>query len=48
MLVIFLTILIAIVFIIAVHHEIVIKKNLDPQAKSGQQEMLENIINKYL
>jgi len=28
--------------------EIVIEKNLNPQAKSGQQEMLENILNKYL
>ena len=29
-------------------HEIVIKDNLSPKNKSGQQEMLENIINKYL
>ena len=29
-------------------HEIVIKNNLEPKEKSGQQEMLENIINKYL
>jgi len=29
-------------------HEIVIKNNLNPKIKSGQQEMLENIINKYL
>ena len=29
-------------------HEIVMKNNLEPQTKSGQQEMLENIINKYL
>jgi len=29
-------------------HDIVIKNNLEPQAKSGQQEMLENIISKYL
>ena len=29
-------------------HDLVIKNNLNPKAKSGQQEMLENIINKYL
>ena len=29
-------------------HQIVIENNLNPQAKSGQQEMLENILNKYL
>ena len=29
-------------------HEIVIRNNLEPKEKSGQQEMLENIINKYL
>ena len=29
-------------------HQIVIEKNLNPQSKSGQQEMLENILNKYL
>ena len=29
-------------------HQIVIKNNLDPKSKSGQQEMLENILNKYL
>ena len=29
-------------------HQIVLENNLNPQAKSGQQEMLENILNKYL
>ena len=29
-------------------HQIVIEKNINPQAKSGQQEKLENILNKYL
>ena len=29
-------------------NEIVIKNKLNPKNKSGQQEMLENIINKYL
>ena len=29
-------------------HEIVIKNRIEPNAKSGQQEMLENIINEYL
>ena len=29
-------------------HQIVIENKLNPKAKSGQQEMLENLINKYL
>ena len=29
-------------------HKLVIDKNLNPKAKSGQQEMLENLLNKYL
>ena len=29
-------------------HKIVIKNSLEPKEKSGQQEMLENIINRYL
>ena len=29
-------------------HNIVIKNKLDPKNRSGQQEMLENLINKYL
>ena len=29
-------------------HQIVIENNLDPKATSGQQEMLENVLNKYL
>ena len=29
-------------------HNYVLENNLQPQAKSGQQEMLENIISKYL
>jgi len=29
-------------------HQIVVENDLKPQAKSGQQEMLENILNKYL
>jgi len=29
-------------------HKIVVENDLNPQSKSGQQEMLENILNKYL
>ena len=29
-------------------HKIVVKNNIQPKPKSGQQEMLENILNKYL
>tara|TARA_Y100001960_G_C14714689_1_gene848980 strand:- start:1010 stop:1804 length:795 start_codon:yes stop_codon:yes gene_type:complete len=29
-------------------HDIIVKNKIEPKTKSGQQEMLENIINKYL